>query len=139
MHSDNDFNVAPPRDANGEVIPLDTEVLYRADGQILRVYHFRYVTKEKRWAVCGYFEHSNKCRSDTPSCFLLTPPDSWDKLIKDLRKAVEGEPVGMCKYLNQTGKGCIECRAQSYDSCSTCMIADIANRIEKLRGESNDH
>lgn len=45
MHSDNVFGAEPPRDANGEIIPLDTETLYETDGQVFHVLAFRYSPK----------------------------------------------------------------------------------------------
>lgn len=138
MRVDNWLGVEPPKDASGEVIPLDTEILYETDGQVFHVAAFRYSPNESEWSVRGdYTGAKNGWCADT-NRLLLAPPDSWDKLIHDLRKAVEEDRVGMCKYLNPTGKGCIACRAQSYDSYSTCMIADIADRIERLRGEGDD-
>lgn len=83
MSSDNQFGVEPPKGSDGKVIPLNTDTLYETDGQVFHVYHFRYVTKEKRWVACGYFEHRCKCCSDDTSCFLLAPPDSFEKIAED--------------------------------------------------------
>lgn len=93
MRVDDWLRVEPPKDASGEVIPLDTDTLYDTDGQVFHVYHVRYVAKEKRWVACGYFEHRNKCCSDYTSCFLLAPPDSFDKIAEDALM----DEYGYCK------------------------------------------
>lgn len=139
MSSDNVFGVEPPRDANGKAIPLDTETLYSTNGQVFHVNNIKYVTKKKRWETYGYFERDFGFWEGCTNDLLLAPPDSWEKLIDDLRGVAGKGRVGMCKYLDPTGKGRIECRAQSYNSCSTCMIADIADRIEKLRESDDDY
>ena len=139
MGSDNVFWCEPPKDANGEIIPLDTETLYETDGQVFHVLAFRYSPKGREWFASGGYTGNKNGWCAEANDFLLAPPDSWDKLIGDLRGVAGKGRVGMCKYLDPTGKGCIECRAQSYNSCSTCMIADIADRIEKLRESDDDY
>lgn len=136
MRVDDWLRVEPPKDASGEVIPLDTDTLYDTDGQVFRVYHVRYMTKEKRWVACGYFEHRDKCCSDDTSCFLLAPPDSWDKLIDDLRNAAERD-IATCAYLSPEGKGCTKCQAKATRECTRTAFTDILSRIERLRGVSN--
>ena len=138
MISDNRLGVEPPKDANGKAIPLDTETLYSTTGQVFHVNRFRYMTKEKRWVVSGYFEQGCKCCADNTFCFLLTPPDSWEKLIDDLRNAVSSSKYACeCVYLNPREDNCEKCPALN-QVCSGYAIADILARIEKLRGESDE-
>lgn len=47
--SDSLLGVEPPRDANGKVIPFDTEILYGNNGLVFYVSDFRYSTKAKEW------------------------------------------------------------------------------------------
>lgn len=74
------------------------------------------------------------------SDLYLTPPDSWEKLLEDL-KAVEdyGNSSHLdnptCHYLNMVGKPCDKCKFYGRASCIGEMCADIADRIRKLRGE----
>lgn len=137
MSNDNRLGVEPPKDANDKAIPLDTETLYSTNGHIFHVNHFRYMTKEKRWVVSGYLEQGCKCCADNTFYFLLTPPDSWDKLIGDLRNASEKD-IATCAYLSPAGKGCTKCLAKATRNCTRSAFADIADRIERLRGVSND-
>lgn len=137
MHSDNVFGVEPPRDANGEIIPLDTETLYETDGQVFHVLAFRYSPKSKEWfASGGYTGNKNGWCAETND-FLLAPPDSWDKLIDDLRNAADGDIVA-CAYLNPEGEGCTKCQANATRECTRIAFTDILSRIERLRRASDD-
>lgn len=137
MGSDNWFGVEPPRDANGKAIPLDTEILYTKNGQVFYVADFRYSPKSKEWfASGGYTGNKNGWCAETND-FLLAPPDSWDKLIGDLRNAAEKD-IATCAYMSPAGKGCTECLAKATRNCTRIAFADIADRIERLRGVSND-
>lgn len=64
-------------------------------------------------------------------------PDSWENLEEDVRNAAERD-VAACAYLSPDGKGCAKCQAKATRSCTRIAFADIADRIERLRGASND-
>lgn len=136
--NDNWFGIEPPKDANGEIIPLDTETLYETDGQVFHVLAFRYLPKGREWSASGgYTGNKNGWCADT-NRLLLAPPDSWEKLIGDLRKAADS-PCSLveCDYIHPEGEGCENCPAK-HENCSKYMFTDIANRIEKLMGASDD-
>lgn len=135
--NDNWFGIEPPKDANGEVIPLDTETLYETDGQVFHVLSFRYSPKEGEWSVRGGYTGSQNGWCAYTDRLLLAPPDSWDKLIGDLRNAVEKD-IATCAYMSPAGKGCTECLVKDMKHCTRSAFADIADRIERLRGASND-
>lgn len=136
MCSDSAWGIEPPKDAEGRVIPLDTEILYETDGQVFHVLAFRYSTRRRKWfASGGYTGDRNGWCIETDN-FLLTPPDSWDKLIDDLRNST-GRYMAACAYFNQAGEDCGECRSAGAENCTRNAFADIADRIEKLR-ESDD-
>ena len=68
---------------------------------------------------------------------LPAPPDSWEKLIDDLRNAVSSSKYACeCAYLKKKKDNCEKCPALN-QVCSGYAIADILARIEKLRGESD--
>ena len=137
MVSDNLLGVELPKDANGKVIPLDTEILYENNGLVFYVADFRYSPKSKEWfASGGYTGNKNGWCAETND-FLLAPPDSWDKLIGDLRNAAEKD-IATCAYLSPVGKGCTKCLAKATRDCTRKVFADITDRIERLRGVSND-
>lgn len=137
VSNDSGFGVEPPKDAEGKVIPLDTETLYETDGQVFHVLAFRYSTRRRKWfASGGYTGDRNGWCIETDK-FLLTPPDSWGKLIDDLRNST-GRYMAACAYFNPAGKDCAECQSAGAENCTNNAFSDIADRIEKLR-ESDDH
>lgn len=106
-----------PKDAEGRDIPLDTKVLYDADGNQYEVSRFTYsvLRDYDNWDVVfvtGYDRYASET--------LLKPPDSWEKLKEDL-KAVEdygnssciNNPV--CRYTNMVHKPCVECKLKGED------------------------
>lgn len=133
MHSDNVFGAEPPRDANGEIIPLDTETLYETDGQVFHVLAFRYSPKGREWfASGGYTGNKNGWCADT-NRLLLAPPDSWEKLEEDAKM------VKACDYAHAPRDEygitvCRDCRFQKSKSCRQEMILDIIARAKKLAG-----
>ena len=134
--NDSAWGIEPPKDADGKVIPLDTEILYETDGQAFYVLDFRYSTRKRKWfASGGYTGDRNGWCIETDK-FLLTPPDSWDKLIGDLRNAAEGDIVA-CAYLSPEGEGCTKCQANATRECTRIAFTDILSRIERLRGANN--
>lgn len=137
MISDNRLGVEPPKDANGKAIPLDTETLYSTNGQVFHVNNIKYVTKKKRWETYGYFERDFGFWEGCTNDLLLAPPDSWDKLIDDLRNAAERD-IATCAYLSPEGKGCTKCQAKATRECTRTAFTDILSRIERLRGANND-
>ena len=137
ISSDNVFGVELPKDYNGKVIPLDTEILYEKNGLVFYVSDFRYSPKSKEWSACGgYTGNKNGWCAET-NTFLLTTPDSWDKLIDDLRNAAEGDIVA-CAYLSPEGEGCTKCQANATRECTRIAFTDILSRIERLRRASDD-
>lgn len=138
MSSDSAWGIEPPKDAEGRVIPLDTEILYETDGQVFHVLSFRYSPKEGDWSVRGGYTGSKNGWCAYTGRLLLAPPDSWDKLIGDLRRAIDSSDyTAECCYLNPEDEDCEKCPAR-HEQCIKCAFTDIADRIEKLRG-SDDH
>lgn len=132
MGSNSWLGVEPLRDANGKAIPLDTEILYTTSGQVFQVGQFRYSVRANRWFVYGHYEHQRKSWIDIASCFLLTPPDSWEKLEEDAK-------VKACDYAHAPrdeygGFVCCECRFRESESCQQAMVIDMIARAKKLAG-----
>lgn len=133
MGSDSLFGVEPPKDADGKVIPLDTEVLCSQSGKVFEVGGFRYSLKVKEWFAYGRYRGAERSGCGETESFLLTPPDSWEKLIGDLRNSAERSMV-TCAYFNPAGKDCDECQSAGAKNCTSSAFSDIADRIEKLAG-----
>lgn len=131
-----------PKDAEGREIPLDTEILYDETGNEYEVYYYKYSVHRTipwhKWqaVVTDYIVHD-------VSDLYLTPPDSWEKLLEDL-KAVEdyGNSSHLdnpaCHYLGMVGKSCYNCKFYGKASCIGEMCADIACRIRELRARTNE-
>lgn len=69
-----------PRDAEGREIPLDTDVLYDKDGNVIEVSRYQYYPK----VGPGYWNlksvRNKYYRQDEVH---LIPPDSWERLERD--------------------------------------------------------
>lgn len=133
VSNDNWFGIEPPKDANGEIIPLDTETLYETDGQVFHVLAFRYSPKGREWfANGGYTGNKNGWCADT-NRLLLAPPDSWEKLSEDAMK-------GSCIYfgkIKDTSTVCSRCPHGSKKtgiSCWQSMNLDLVRRAKRLAG-----
>lgn len=134
MSNDNRFGVEPPRDANGEIIPLDTETLYETDGQVFHVLAFRYSPKWREWfASGGYTGNRNGWCADT-NRLLLAPPDSWEKLEEDAKKSA-------CRYFYRPEEkdivSCMDCKHSHQATgrpCRVNMQIDLVKRAKRLAG-----
>ena len=118
-----------PNDAEGNVIPFDTECLYSYDGKKQDVLRFTYYKKQDKWEI-----ETDLLIID--STFLhLTPPDSWEKLEEDLDRCIEES--NLCMYYNQN-LDCNNCTISGNETrgCTSIALEDIKKRIRKLRGES---
>lgn len=132
MSSDNVFGVEPPRDANGKIIPFDTEILYEKNGLVFYVADFRYSPKSKEWfASGGYTGNKNGWCAETND-FLLAPPDSWEKLEEDALK-------GQCTYFGASRNSvtCTNCEHSLQATGHLCwenMQIDLVKRAKRLAG-----
>lgn len=108
-----------PRDAEGREIPLSTKELYHLDGNKVDVMAYSYWPFFKEWHV--KWSSDGIIDSDLASEFLLSPPDSWEKLEHDATLAPRD-------YLQARG---IEERK---DGRIATMMADLVSRAKALAG-----
>lgn len=121
--------VPAPVDADGEVVPLTTEVMYGEDGREYKGSSYRSFiwSRERGQWYFGDAEGSREVAS-----LHLRRPDSWEKLEKDVSKAA-GE--GICGYFGfAMNRPCSEeCPARdAYDSCAVAAVHDVARRAKAL-------
>lgn len=113
------------RDAEGREIPLNTKMLYKQDGEMVKVASFDYWPRYKEWYVQWYKDsfHDNNVASE----MLLFPADSWDQLEHDATLAPRD-------YLQARG---IEERK---DGRIATMMLDLVSRAKALaeREKRND-
>lgn len=114
-----------PKDSEGREIPLSTKVLYKQDGEMVKVASFDYWPEYKKWYVqwYKYCFHDNDVASD----MLLSPHDSWEQLEHDATLAPRD-------YLQARG---IEERK---DGRIATMMSDLVSRSKALaeRDARND-
>ncbi len=116
-----------PRDAEGLEIPLDTECLYTYKGEKQDVLAFTYDRKEDIWEI------ETDTRIVNSIYLYLTPPDSWEKLEKDLDRCIKAD--SLCAY--RKSEKCSTCvlPRDSQCHCDSLALEAIKERIRKLRGE----
>lgn len=133
-------NIELPKDAEGREISLDTKTLYDDNGALRKVIKFIvYPYKNVGWNVC--LENGFDDEMYDPNFLHLTPPESWERLEEDLRRASERNAVtSYCRYFNTTNR-CVNCSIHNDDGCCTHKderaFGDILDRIRKLRCEDD--
>ncbi len=116
--------VPVPKDADGEVIPLDTEKLYTNGNMAIRVAYICFIGR--MWYV------KSSCNE---SLFLLdelhrTERDSWEKLEEDIQKVAESD---VCGYFDKVYKPCGDCPARlTQDKCASVALQDVMRRAKAL-------
>ncbi len=131
-------SVPAPKDADGEVVPLTTKVMYGDDGRELEIIFFKFNIDNyaTQWsAFCknkdgniGYAAVSN---------IHLRRPDSWEKLEEDVQKVTNTGDI--CGYYDKVGKPCNGCPARNIPGvCSATVLRDALRRAKALAGRSED-
>ncbi|MDB1855119.1 hypothetical protein [Collinsella aerofaciens] len=134
------MEVPLPKDHEGREIPLDTEVLYDANGKEVNITSFTF-----RRRVYGHWSNWKVLSPDARgeegmlpvNELYLTPPDSWGKLLEDLNEGANHSEYSPCFYFRKDMCDCSSCEADRYSSCDQPAFKDIASRIRKLRGEGD--
>ena len=127
--------VRAPVDADGEVVPLTTKVVYDDGGEELTVRLICYRQSDGGWVA----ELCRPCAAvmDTLIKFHLRRPDSWEKLEEDIQKVAKTDNT--CAYYDKVGKPCNGCPASDIpDLCSTIMLRDVLRRAKALAGRGED-
>lgn len=121
-------NIELPKDAEGREIPLDTECLYTYKGEKQDVLGFTYYLKEEKWEI------ETDLRIVNSIYLYITPPDSWEKLEKDLDRCIKAD--SLCAY--SPSEECSTCilPRDSQCNCDSFALEAIKERIRKLRGEN---
>lgn len=125
-----------PRDAEGREIPLDTPEVFTADGTAVHIVAFEY-TYRTRDAHGSWSVHpdgtSGRHTALRPRDVHLAPPDSWERLERDLTAFDNRQTYGPCHYFHEPGDDCMSCPARD-DACADAVMRDVASRIGDLRG-----
>ena len=130
--------IALPKDGEGREIPLDVAFLYSASGESVKPYSFTF----RRYDGFCWEMHLVGAPNLVydPKSFYLTPPDSLEKLLDDMERAIHTPDPDTyasitCSYFDSANMDCAECE-RKHDICrETCNDAawvDITARIHKL-------
>lgn len=129
-----------PKDAEGREIPLDTVALYDDSGNVHNIRRFMYTNdfdSSDKW-INSWTMVVDDYKTAKPEQMYLNKPDSWEKLEDDLDRAAKAEAFRACRYANDKTRPCNECRFLNKKGLRLCdgkVLADILERIHKLRGE----
>lgn len=123
--------VPAPVDADGEVVPLTTKVMYTGFGDEITLKRLMF-----------YYSNFRKCfvwhvASQDDAIFSLnilhlTCPDSWERLEKDVSKAEDKDICGYFGFAMDRPCGA-ECPARdAHDSCAVTAVRDVMRRAKAL-------
>lgn len=135
------MTVELPKDAEGREIPLDTENLYDKHSRCREVSYYTFYPDKDRWDVVL----EDSCAHFSPHNFSITPPDTWEKLLDDLDRALSTPGPDTyasitCGYFDSANVNCSVCEYMhgiKSETCNDDAWRDIASRIRKLRGEGD--
>lgn len=118
-----------PIDADGNVVPLTTEVMYSKGGTRLTVCRFGFQCsgwRKGRWTVFCTLVPNSTAQPYGVQELCLNRPDSWERLEKDI------ETGKACSYFGNNS--CPACSAFNYPTrnCKEAMAQDIICRAKVL-------
>lgn len=135
------FGVPAPVDADGNVVPLTTKVMYDDDGEECRIDGFRLSldpSASSTWRA-GYVVVGFDADGYVKDLHLHRPdsPDSWERLEKDIERIGSGavDPDN-CYYFDEEGMKCSECPAKDSWPCSRYIARDVLRRAKALAGRN---
>lgn len=127
--------VPAPVDADGEVVPLTTKVVYDRDGGEHEVNFYAFAPEPGYWTV-NVDEQPDSATYVTEG-FRPHRPDSWKRLEEDIQKVSKTNDI--CGYFDHVGKPCNGCPARNIpDTCPTIVLRDVLRRAKALAGRGED-
>ncbi len=121
--------VPVPVDANGEVVPLTTKVMYDRDGGKHEVNFYSFAPESGYWTVNT--DKQSNSEAHVTEGFHLHRPDSWEKLEEDVQKVTKASDI--CGYYDNVCKPCNECPACNIPGmCSAIVLRDALRRAKAL-------
>lgn len=118
--------VPVPKDADGNVVPLTTKVMYDDDGEKFRIARFRFDLApgaSSTW-VAEYAAINGLSPGRYVKNLHLTRPDSWERLEADVKK-------NTCEYFGMPDEGCDVCPGKD-SGCLDAYARDILRRAKAL-------
>lgn len=121
--------VPAPVDADGEVVPLTTKVVYDKDGAKLTVLSFDFKSDghNNGWTVFCALGPNFMAQPYGSQELHIHRPDSWERLEEDAGKT-------SCGYFGRSGL-CVGCPALAISKmCNAAKSEDIVRRAKALSG-----
>lgn len=125
------FGVPAPVDADGNVVPLTTKVMYDDDDEECRIDGFRLVsdlgassTWKAGYVVVG-FDTDGYVKN-----LHLHRPDSWERIEEDIRRCRDQQTS--CAYYGREANECIGCQSIGALWCVGSMANDVLRRAKAL-------
>lgn len=126
------MSIELPRDANGQIIPLDTTMMYRDDHSQFHVTDFFYEAKPGKW-----FARSGSRCVETSRLYLDThEKDSLKKLAADIDRTLNHPDGLVCAYANRKRRECNGCKLSGHLSCLKAFTSDISSRVHRMAGDA---
>lgn len=132
--------VTVPGDADGEIVPLTTEVMYGEDGREYKGSSYRSFiwSRERGQWYFGVAEGSREVAS-----LHLHRPDSWERLEEDAAKRVCEYAGAQKNLVHEDGYACTNCPYDEpgqflIEECNKRMWLDLLRRAKALAGRSED-
>lgn len=120
--------VPAPVDADGEVVPLTTKVMYDDDGEKFRIARFRLDLApgaSSTW-VAEYAAINGLFPGRYVKNLHLTRSDGWERLEADVKK-------NPCEYFGMPDEGCDVCPGKD-SGCLNAYARDVIRRAKTLAG-----
>lgn len=129
--------IPAPVDADGNVVPLTTKVMYTNRGQKIELREFYLLHSVLSGGfVWRAIRHVGNSVEDLKLDFLhLRRPDSWELLEEDVERSKDQECA--CAYFGRPPVYCAECPSGGED-CSSFVAGDIFRRAKALAGRGED-
>lgn len=118
--------VPAPVDADGEVVPLTTKVMYDDDGEKFRIARFRLDLApgaSSMW-VAEYAAINGLFPGRYVKNLHLTRSDGWERLEADVKK-------NPCEYFGMPDEGCDVCPGKD-SGCLNAYARDVIRRAKAL-------
>lgn len=121
-----------PRDANGQIIPLGTTMMYRDDHSQFCVTDFFYEAKPDKWSA----RSGSECVETSRLYLDTSEKDSLKKLAADIDRTLNHPDGLVCAYANRKRREYNGCRLSGHLSCLKAFTSDISSRVHRLAGDA---
>lgn len=133
--------IPAPVDADGNVVPLTTRVMYTNRGQKIELGEFYLLHSVLRGgSVWRAIHHTDHGIEDLKLSILhLRRPDSWERLEEDVERYETQECI--CAYYNGDSRDCDKCKSPAQVHGGDCLYTianDILRRAKALAGRDED-